>query len=198
MIRMSAIVAVLFFGSASCGQAQIAPPYAVQSGSMSPTLEAGELLQWTPVDPTQLQAGDIIIYSVQDSGGRRLAYVKRVLALPGQRIAFQHGAPIIDGVSVVQEEQSERHTAGHDWIVYRENIGARSYLIQYIRSAPPRLRDMPEFVVPEAHLFVADDSRDNSGMDSRSVGPIPFSAVIGHARLIQSSPDPSRVGVALD
>ena len=58
------------------------------------------------------------------------------------------------------------------------------------------LRDAPEIVVPESHVFMLGDNRDNSA-DSRSFGPIPARLIVGEAQYVMLSPVVTRMGFDL-
>ncbi len=79
-------------------------------------------------------------------------YVKRVIGLPGERVAGRGGNLFVDDRRLVEP-----------------------YL-------PPGLatEDFPEVAVPEGELFVLGDNRGSS-FDSRRFGPIERSSVVGRA-----------------
>ncbi|NOX60768.1 MAG: signal peptidase I [Chloroflexi bacterium] len=79
--------------------------------------------------------------------------IKRVVGLPGEVIAIENGRVLINGQP------------------YDE-----PYLNGVMRA------DFPATVVPEGHVFVMGDNRNNSN-DSRSFGPAPISNIIGRAWL---------------
>lgn len=71
-------------------------PVRVQGDSMAPTLETGSLRlanMWAYVHD-EPKTGDIVIVRI---AGRRVMYLKRVLAVPGERIRFDQGALLING-----------------------------------------------------------------------------------------------------
>lgn len=125
--------------------------------SMYPTLVGGEgmfteKLTYTVSAP---QRDDIIIcrypYHTEKC-------VKRVIAVPGDRISISDGAIYLNG----------------------EKLDESAYWDGYIEDS-----EMPELTVPERSLFVVGDNRNNSG-DSRHVGFIPYWQVKGKVRAVMT------------
>lgn len=125
--------------------------------SMYPTLMNGEgmfteKLTYTVSAP---QRDDIIIcrypYHTEKC-------VKRVIAVPGDRISISDGAIYLNG----------------------EKLDESAYWDGYIEDS-----EMPEVTVPERSLFVVGDNRNHSG-DSRHVGFIPYCQVKGKVRAVMT------------
>jgi signal peptidase I len=125
--------------------------------SMYPTLVGGEgmfteKLTYTVSAP---QRDDIIIcrypYHTEKC-------VKRVIAVPGDRISISDGAIYLNG----------------------EKLDESAYWSGYIEDS-----EMPEVTVPERSLFVVGDNRNHSG-DSRHVGFIPYCQVKGKVRAVMT------------
>jgi len=125
--------------------------------SMYPTLVGGEgmfteKLTYTVSAP---QRDDIIIcrypYHTEKC-------VKRVIAVPGDRISISDGAIYLNG----------------------EKLDESAYWSGYIEDS-----EMPEVTVPERSLFVVGDNRNHSG-DSRHVGFIPYWQVKGKVRAVMT------------
>ena len=125
--------------------------------SMYPTLVGGEgmfteKLTYTVSAP---QRDDIIIcrypYHTEKC-------VKRVIAVPGDRISISDGAIYLNG----------------------ERLDESAYWDGYIEDS-----DMPEVTVPDKCLFVVGDNRNHSG-DSRHVGFIPYCQVKGKVRAVMT------------
>ena len=94
---------------------------------------------------------DVVICRYPDRGGTN--FVKRVVGLPGDRVA------ILDGHLFVNGERYEEPYINDD---YRTGSG---YLF-------------PEYTVPEGYYFVMGDHRNNSN-DSRYIGPITRDMIMG-------------------
>lgn len=142
---------------AICIRTFIFEPVQCIGDSMYPTLMNGEgmfteKLTYTVSAP---QRDDIIIcrypYHTEKC-------VKRVIAVPGDRISISDGAIYLNG----------------------EKLDESAYWSGYIEDS-----EMPEVTVPERSLFVVGDNRNNSG-DSRHVGFIPYWQVKGKVRAVMT------------
>jgi len=199
-------------------KAAIAEPFYVPSGSMEPTLLIGDELLATkypygystaslpaifslPSSSRILgalpQRGDVVVF--RWPGDRSQVWVKRVIGLPGDRIAMRNGHVVINGeVAVWQpdglgrmENESGSHTPTQRLI---ETLpGGRTHLIFKMVAREP-LDNMPEETVPPGHLFVMGDNRDNSA-DSRvpvsagGVGLLPATDLVGRVDAVVGSWD---------
>jgi signal peptidase I len=94
--------------------------------------------------------GDIVAFR---HGGPSEAYLKRVVALPGEHVAIRHGIVMIDGKSLTEP-----------YVRYRDD------------------RSFSELTVPAGAYYVLGDNRSNSD-DSRDWGFVPSGAIIGKAWL---------------
>jgi signal peptidase I len=133
---------------------------------------------------------DVAVF-IHDQGGGRVAFIKRVVALEGDRVAYRDGRLVINGTIVYREKIAE--TA--DGIVYRETLpGGCSHLMQEENDTGP-LDNMDTFVVPSDTAFVLGDNRDDS-MDSRvtGFGPVPLAKFRGKVFMIYAAKDSARIG----
>ena len=92
--------------------------------SMQPTIAQGDLLfinrlSYRFRDP---QRGDIVAVRV---AGRSVVYVKRLLALPGDRVAFVNGVLWRNGEAVDEPYVIERA----DWELTEVTLGPNDYLV---------------------------------------------------------------------
>nr|WP_255599581.1 signal peptidase I [Afifella sp. IM 167] len=185
--------------------------YYIPSESMVPTLQVGDRLiaskfdygygryspaffdlpQWAVEDgrifPRLPERGDIVIFAHPRTGE---TLVKRVIGLPGDRVQLSAGRLILNGKAV--ERQYLRTYA------YRQDAGAPVEVREYAETLPGgrthsiilQSENRPQentgvFRVPQGHLFVMGDNRDNSA-DSRfeSLGFVPVENLIGRSRAI--------------
>lgn len=154
------VIVAAAFAIAMLVQAFIVKPFTIHQVSMRPTLQEGDRilinrLSYHFRDPKR---GDIIVFHSPVTEGEDL--VKRVVGLPGDRIAVSNGKLYVNGVA-----QSEPYL-----------------LEQNFNGTYPETGDQP-LVVPDGKLFVMGDNRNNSG-DSRFFGPIDRSAVMGCAFVV--------------
>jgi signal peptidase I len=113
------------------------------------------------------QPGDIIIFKFP--GDRQTDYIKRCVAVAGQTVELDGAKLFVDGV--LQHESFSQYKA----------------IPGYVRQYGP-------YTVPEGHIFMMGDNRDNSA-DSRAWGPLPLDLVIGKAMFIYFSWNPQDRGV---
>ncbi|MFT3869204.1 MAG: signal peptidase I [Nibricoccus sp.] len=179
----------------------------VPSGSMRPTILEGELVfinklaydlkvPFTTVHLTEWaspQRGDVAVFFSPLDGTR---LVKRVIGLPGDRIALHANQLVINGQVVPWSVASE------NWRVYAtplekqnarvttEKLGTVSHSLMQL-AGQPSMRDFPETTVPAGHYFMMGDNRDNS-FDSRYFGTVPREKIIGRANNVVLSFDTER------
>jgi signal peptidase I len=162
------------------------------------------------------ERGDVVITSPP---GIKQDYIKRVIGLPGDRIEIRGGIVILNGVPVKRGPKQSR------MIPVDENTPCRDGLYDGLMKGDangPRLCEMPVYretlpngrsydtidltntsqgdyfaamTVPENHVFLMGDNRDNSS-DSRFPveqgglgGPVPWENIGGRAEFITFSLD---------
>lgn len=163
--------------------------------------------------------GDIIVFHAPPSGQQ--TYVKRLIGLPGDRVAVKDGIVILNGRPIprwpiddfvapvspnspchpdpgtrVKLERGDRGEGLCRYPRYAEMLpNGRTYAVLDI--ARDDADDMAELKVPSGLLFVLGDNRDRSA-DSRfsaqeggAVGLVPIANLIGRARTILLSTDGS-------
>lgn len=180
--------------------------YYIPSSSMEPTLEIGDRILVSrsaygysryslPFDlplfegrifGSMPKTGDVVVFRHPDGSGDTV--IKRVIGLPGDRIAFRHGRLVINGKMVPREYDEQiayRSSSGRQLSVtsYFEQFSDGSDHLIFERSDQHPLDNFGEILVPEGTVFVAGDNRDNS-KDSRARGGpgfLPVENLIGRA-----------------
>lgn len=186
-------------------------PYKIPSGSMIPTLHVGDFIlvnKYTygirlPVinkkiiDINTPRRGDVMVfrYPVNPS----LDYIKRVIGLPGDRIAYFNKKLTINGKDVALENEESYLGEGLFYTPrYREHLGEMEHSILLDRESESAVLPITRFhhienchynangvecVVPTGHYFMMGDNRDNS-QDSRYWGFVPEENIVGRAFFI--------------
>jgi signal peptidase I len=156
-------------------------------GKYSPPLFAwpikGRIFGQTP------ERGDVVVF--RNPQEPDVAYIKRLIGLPGDRIQVTDGQLYINSQPAPRQPETPytlRQSDGTDRLVteYRETLpNGISYAILEVDADYGALDNTREFVVPEGHYFMMGDNRDRS-QDSRTpyVGFVPAENLIGRADLI--------------
>ncbi|MCR6632119.1 MAG: signal peptidase I [Magnetospirillum sp.] len=182
------IVMMIVSGLSSAGPELRA--FSMGSGSMLPSLKAGEVILAREAAAEEMRRGDIIVF--RKPSDNKTDYVKRLVGLPGERIQLKGGVVFVNGTPVQRQRIDDFATLDNNGNVMRAP--------QYMEVFPDGVRDKiieyagdngvadntPEYVVPDRHFFVMGDNRDNSA-DSRfltEVGYIPFENVRYSARWV--------------
>lgn len=163
----------------------IVEDFRISSESMTPNLLKGDLILVSksaynlklPFSSFELfrtgkpNRSDIVAFSVPDHGSD--TYVKRIVALGGDRVEIKEGVLSING------EVAQNHLISDS---ENEEIwpGRNSYRIT--KGASP-LPDYGPVDIPADHFFALGDNRSDS-VDSRVWGPIPYSCLKGRVSLI--------------
>lgn len=214
---LPAILAVLLI------RTYVFEPFRIPSGSMVPTLMIGdhvvvnkasyglwvpavlveipfmesawvvprfELLDWG--DPAR---GDIIVFRYPKD--ESLHYIKRVVAIPGDRIKVKNNQIFLNGVP-----QERTYVDKYDFIddncrttttkLYIEDLSGLKHQILTNAGLPGALGTWPandeEVTVPEGVVFAMGDNRDNSE-DGRRWGFVRFDQIKGKAHFVWFSLD---------
>ena len=185
-------------------------PFKIPSGSMIPTLAIGDLilvnkfhygvrlpvLNKKIVANHEPQRGDVVVfrYPVDPS----IDYIKRVVGLPGDEVAYLNKRLSINGQAVPTESLPEFYD--EDALRYAqqstEKLGEVEHRILTDKDRPGFVIPMPQFqnfrdncrynaegvvcTVPAGHYFMMGDNRDNS-QDSRYWGFVPDENIVGRA-----------------
>ena len=169
----------------------------------------------------QPEPGDVAIFKAPPLNDTD--YIKRVIGLPGDQVQMIGGVLYLNGVAVPKERVANaefkvspntrcfipRYASGVNYEVtkpdgtrvcsyprYRETLpNGRSYYVLDMETTPQD--DTPPLMVPDDHLFMMGDNRDNS-MDSRfpavageGIGIVPQGNLVGRATIVMFSTDGS-------
>jgi signal peptidase I len=208
-------------------------PFKIPSGSMIPTLHVGDLILVNkfhygirlPVinrkltDGNAVQRGDVMVFRYPPKPS--LDYIKRVIGVPGDEIAYINKRLTINGQAVGKTSVPEFFDA--DNMSYSKQfeeplpIGSTPTDMSNLRvhrllnedRAPAFVSGIDDFAykencmynvegfvckVPAGHYFMLGDNRDNS-LDSRYWGFVPDQNIVGKAFFVwMNFGNPSRVG----
>jgi signal peptidase I len=186
-------------------------PFKIPSGSMIPTLLVGDLIlvnKFTyglrlPVlntkltDGTPPKRGDVMVFRYPPKPS--LDYIKRVVGVPGDEVAYLNKKLTINGQPVPRRAADYfDQDAMRYFKQFEEKLGDKKHRLLNDDERPafvPGVEDFPfkqncrysvEGVVckvPEGHYFMMGDNRDNS-LDSRYWGFVPDKNIVGKAFLI--------------
>ena len=189
-------------------------PFNIPSGSMIPTLLVGDFLFVSkysygysrfslPFTPNLFsgrilgrlpERGDVAVFKLPRDNSTD--YIKRIVALPGDRIQMKSGNLFINGTlvprRVVGEYIAEDQGSSTVATEYTETLpnGRKHEILKMFEEGG--LNTTPEFKIPADHVFAMGDNRDNSS-DSRApdggVGFIPIENLVGRAEFIWFSID---------
>ena len=169
------------------GRAAGYKPFYIPSEAMEPTLRKGDRIIGLMRAPAELKRGDVILFD----GPNGSIYVKRLAALPGDRIAMDQGVVVVNGKRV------EQIFAGEGLVpdgpvkakveIYAERFDGESEPHRIFDTGfVPNVDDFEETLVEPGHVFVLGDNRDKSA-DSRfsseqmGVGQVPIPSIRGTA-----------------
>ena len=187
----------------------IVEPFKIPSGSMIPTLLVGDLILVNkfhyglrlPVLNTKItegekpQRGDVMVFRYPPKPS--LDYIKRVVGVPGDTVAYLNKRLTINGQAVPTESVPEffDEDAMRYFKQYEEKLSSQSHRLLNDEQRPAFVPGADKFPgvencdytvegvtckVPEGHYFMMGDNRDNS-MDSRYWGFVPEKNIVGKA-----------------
>jgi signal peptidase I len=184
-------------------------PFKIPSGSMIPTLLVGDLIlvnKFTygirlPVLNTKVtegnkpQRGDVMVFRYPPKPS--LDYIKRVVGVPGDTVAYLNKRLSINGQVVATTALPEffDEDAMRYFKQFEETFGDKKHRVLNDTDRPAFVPGADKFEgyeacrytvegvtckVPEGHYFMMGDNRDNS-LDSRYWGFVPDKNIVGKA-----------------
>ncbi len=198
----------------------IAEPFKIPSGSMMPTLLAGDYilvnkytygLRWPVLntvflDVGQPDRGDVAVFHFPPNP--KIDYIKRIIGVPGDQIQYQNKRLTVNGQLLAVENSANAKPMGDGVISVQhltEQLGdiAHDILVHDVpnryepNSIGDRFLNGETITVPEGSYFAMGDNRDNSS-DGRVWGFVPDQNLVGKAFFIWFNFDEfSRIGNAI-
>jgi signal peptidase I len=196
-------------------------PFNIPSGSMTPTLLVGDYLFVSkfsygysryslpfgiPLIPGRIffrapERGDVVVFKLPSDNSTD--YIKRLVGLPGDKIAVRDGILRINGQPVKREkiadttyqrssggavpvqEYTETLPNGRKHLIFEmgDNRDLDNWPVSGTTFCPDRTRSCEYYEVPAGQFFAMGDNRDDS-QDSRVIGPVPAVNLVGRAEFI--------------
>ena len=168
--------------------------FTIPSGSMEQTLLIGDYVlvdkfcygattRWNPFMPyRKIRRGDVIVFHYPVNPAQD--FVKRVVAVPGDRLRLINKRVVINGAPV-QEPYTQHIAQLRNF--YRDDFpqtDSPDYGVdaKWWKEMPKLVEDR-QLIIPEGNYFVMGDNRDDS-QDSRYWGFVPRENIIGRPLLI--------------
>jgi len=186
----------------------IAEPFRIPSASMMPTLLIGDfilvnkydygirlpVLNTLVIQNKTPERGDIIVFRYPENPA--IPYIKRVVGLPGDHVAYYDKTLFINGEPVKQEILGKYAAMGSGKMM--EGASLRLEILDTVSHEIlvdlARYSREVEGIVPDNQYFVLGDNRDNS-KDSRYWGFVPDENLIGRAFLVWMNWDARNGGI---
>jgi len=189
-------------------------PFYVPSDSMLPTLLVGDHVfvnkflfgagmtgsGWRFPSVREPKRGEVVVFqfargpngTIYPADDRpdlpRDAFVKRLIGVPGDRVAITEGRLVINGEVVPTTKLGKTFTdaTGRIFDIYLEQLDGCSHYVLDDPHWPSE--DMDEVLIKPGRYFFMGDNRDNS-FDGRRVGTVRGEELAGPARLLYWSWD---------
>jgi len=175
----------------------------VPTGSMRPTILEGDVVLVNrlaydvklPLSDVTLghlgdpQRGDIVTFNSPTDGAR---LIKRLVAVPGDVVEMRDDVLILNGqparyVNLKPAVESLGAGIAVPALRATEIVDGQQRTVQFLDRVGAK-RNFGPVVVPPDHYFMLGDNRDNSA-DSRYIGFVPRSRIIGRSKHILVSAD---------
>ncbi len=158
--------------------------FKIPSTSMAPSILPGDriFLNKAVYGLEPIRHGDAVVFVYPND--RRLDYIKRIVALPGDTIEIRDNVVLMNGREWEYREPGMQPNLNFELEpasrVLMEDNGERAYPVIVDEEHPVNMRRL---VVPNGYCFVLGDHRNRS-KDSRVFGPVPLADVKGRVDYI--------------
>jgi signal peptidase I len=178
--------------------------YKVPTSSMTPTLIPGDFIfasrlnyglkipfsghkLWTRAP----DRGDVVVFKYPDQP--RVHYVKRVIALPGDKVEIISGRLILNDEPWSLKQSTDQSLKQHlsqafveNFEIFEESSGNHRRLISLQKQQGDK--NFGPLIVPPNEVFLLGDHRDSSD-DSRYWGTVPIESIEAHVFVVWLSLD---------
>ncbi|TMO82795.1 signal peptidase I [Pseudoalteromonas spongiae] len=186
---------ILFISLMCVFRSAVADWYTVPTGSMLPTIQLGDRITVNKMaydlrvpfssisvyEIAEPERGDIVVFESKAANER---LIKRIIGLPGDRIAMLDDVVFLNGKALPYKVT--RQSDGK--VITEEKIDEISHIVNIDKNAPEFLSSFSEVEVPKESYLVLGDNRRNSS-DSRVYGFVPRSELRGKAYHVVFSSD---------
>ncbi|WP_096269908.1 signal peptidase I [Paucisalibacillus globulus] len=154
---------LIAFGLAFLVRTFLFTPIIVDGPSMQPTLQDRDqmIVNKFTYRFDEPERFDIVVFHANDQKD----FIKRVIALPGEHVAYKDNNLYINGQPIEEKFFTDNNI----------DLYTNDFTLEQIKGNYS--------IVPEGHVFVLGDNRTNS-TDSRLLGPIPIDQIVGKASVI--------------
>jgi len=188
-------------------RAFVVEAFKIPSGSMIPTLQVGDHIfvnkfvygpaipwtdrrVWTSMPPHR---GDVMVFAYPEN--MEQDFIKRVIALPGDKLEAKNGHPWINGwevphcyAGVYSYTEIDAPVPQHEGDLYVEFLENEAFLTLYDHASGGFAEKQGPFFVQPGEVYVMGDNRNNSH-DSRlwfggKGGGVPFANIRGKALFV--------------
>ncbi|MEM7506245.1 MAG: signal peptidase I [Pseudomonadota bacterium] len=186
--------------------------YSIPAGAMKPAVLTGDTLLALPLKSDTPERGSVIIYTHPTWPG--VDFVKRVIGLPGDRIAIVGGVVVLNDKPAAMTRLGDRAEVFNDptpapgcvsrapepgvvcsYEHWRETFpdGTAQDVFNTrgtlgVAGSGSHLDDLPAVTIPAGHFYLLGDHRDNS-RDSRDHGPVPIENIRYKVWIVHTSWD---------
>ncbi|MCA9673197.1 MAG: signal peptidase I [Myxococcales bacterium] len=175
MKRVAVTLLLLVIIAAVVGKLVVFDIATIAGSGMAPTVLPGDWLVAYKLD-TKPKRGDLVL---MQHPKRNVVMVRRVVGLPGERVAVRAEVPHVDGKAAARKALGEGtlSMSGEKVKVRRieERVGGVGYVV--LKDLGRRSVDFGEVKLSGAYFVMADNR--NRGTDSRTFGPVPEGNIRG-------------------